>query len=47
VTTKPGGTGLGLAIAMQTVQAHRGTLDARSTPGEGTTMTIRLPLAAA
>ncbi|MFN9205054.1 MAG: sensor histidine kinase [Gemmatimonas sp.] len=47
VTTKPGGTGLGLAIAMQTVQAHRGSMDAQSTPGPGTTMTIRLPLTAA
>lgn len=47
VTTKPGGTGLGLAIALQTMQAHRGTIEVRSTPGAGTTMTLRLPITAA
>jgi signal transduction histidine kinase len=46
VTTKPGGTGLGLAIALQTLQAHRGTMDAASEPGRGTTMTMRLPVTA-
>jgi signal transduction histidine kinase len=44
VTTKPGGTGLGLAIARQTVEAHRGVILAESAVGEGTTMTIRLPM---
>jgi signal transduction histidine kinase len=46
VTTKPGGTGLGLAIALQTVQAHRGTIEVDSTVGGGTTMTLRLPVSA-
>jgi signal transduction histidine kinase len=44
VTTKPGGTGLGLAIALQTLQAHRGTIDVASELGGGTTMTMRLPV---
>jgi signal transduction histidine kinase len=44
VTTKPGGTGLGLAIARQTMEAHRGFIDATSTIGVGTTMLLRLPL---
>lgn len=46
VTTKPGGTGLGLAIALQTVQAHQGSIDVNSEPGRGTTMTMRLPVTA-
>jgi signal transduction histidine kinase len=46
VTTKPGGTGLGLAIALQTLQAHRGTIEVQSNVGRGTTMTLRLPVTA-
>ncbi len=38
------GTGLGLSICYQIIQDHRGTIEADSSPGEGTTFTIRLPL---
>jgi signal transduction histidine kinase len=44
VTSKPAGTGLGLAIARQTVLAHRGSVDAESTPGRGTTIRFVLPV---
>ncbi len=44
VTTKPGGTGLGLAIARQTVEAHRGSIGAVSVLGQGTEITLRLPI---
>ncbi len=43
VTTKPGGTGLGLAIVRQTVTAHGGAVEARSTPGDGTEIRFRIP----
>jgi PAS domain S-box-containing protein len=38
------GLGLGLFIARQIVLAHRGTIEARSSEGEGTFFTVRLPL---
>jgi signal transduction histidine kinase len=38
------GSGLGLAIARAFVEAHGGTIAAASAPGEGTTMTITLPV---
>ena len=38
------GTGLGLAVAKKIVEEHDGTIDARSTPGQGTTFTVRLPV---
>jgi signal transduction histidine kinase len=44
VTHKPGGTGLGLAIARQTVLAHRGEVEAESTPGAGTLIRFILPV---
>jgi signal transduction histidine kinase len=38
------GTGLGLSICHQIVEEHRGRIDAVSTPGEGSTFTVRIPL---
>ena len=39
-----GGTGLGLAIVKHIVERHRGRLDIDSKVGEGTCVTVRIPL---
>ena len=44
-TAAQGRTALGLAISKAIVEAHEGTLDAESEPGQGATFHIRLPLA--
>ena len=44
-TTKANGSGLGLAIAYRIIQDHDGTIQVSSTPGSGTTVVIRLPVA--
>lgn len=42
-TTKRSGTGLGLATVKKIVEEHQGHIAIDSAPGEGTTVTIRLP----
>lgn len=42
-----GGTGLGLAFCRDVIEEHRGRMRVESTVGQGTTFTLRLPLAAA
>ena len=43
-TTKAQGTGLGLAITARIIADFNGSIDVDSTPGQGTTVEIRLPL---
>ncbi len=43
-TTKPQGTGLGLFVSRQIVEEQGGRLEFSSTPGRGTSFTVRLPV---
>src|SRR5438876_387970 len=43
-TSKPKGTGPGLAIVARIVEAHRGKVAIKSSPGRGTTIGITLPI---
>ncbi|MBJ6136586.1 sensor histidine kinase [Marinobacter litoralis] len=45
-TTKPvgKGTGLGLSLSFNIIEKHRGEISATSTPGQGTTFRVRLPV---
>lgn len=48
-TTKraKGGTGLGLAVSYRIIAEHGGTISVASEPGQGTTFTIKIPVAPA
>lgn len=41
---KKNGTGLGLAIVKKIVDEHKGTIEYETTPDQGTTFTVKLPL---
>jgi len=43
-TTKPNGTGVGLSICLKIIEEHGGNIDVKSKLGEGTTMSITLPI---
>lgn len=45
-TTKEGGTGLGVAVARGLVEQHGGSMEIKSAPGKGTTVSIVLPMRA-
>ena len=37
------GTGLGLVISKRCAELHGGSIQVKSSPGEGTTFTVRIP----
>ncbi|MCY4568500.1 MAG: ATP-binding protein, partial [Candidatus Poribacteria bacterium] len=43
-TRKTGGTGLGLANVKRILEEHGGTVEVDSTPGEGTEVSLSLPM---
>ncbi len=43
-SSQTGGSGLGLAIADEIVNRHEGDIEAQSGPGQGVTISVRLPL---
>jgi PAS domain S-box-containing protein len=43
-TTRPGGTGLGLPAVRRIARAHGGRVEVKSSPGKGSTFTVRLPI---
>lgn len=43
-TTKERGVGLGLPMTRRVMEEHGGSVELESTPGKGTTVTLRLPL---
>lgn len=46
-STKPGGLGMGLTIARSIINHHRGHIEIESTPGQGTTVCVSLPIGGA
>jgi two-component system nitrogen regulation sensor histidine kinase NtrY len=43
-STRQEGSGIGLSLSKQIVSSHRGNIAVRSTPGEGATFTVSLPV---
>lgn len=43
-TRSQGGTGIGLSLVKELVELHKGSISVSSTPGEGSTFTVKLPL---
>ena len=43
-STKEDGTGLGLAVVKEVAQMHGGSVDVRTSPGDGATVSLSIPL---